>query len=73
MKKETISLKNDVVITKDNVMILGEIIAVRAVQLKKKFESRNLEKLQRGMLYDIYHNNSKVAQPKRKLNTMIFT
>ena len=56
MKKETISLKDDVVITKNNVMTLGEVIAVRAVQLKKRFEGRNLEKLQKGMLYDIYHN-----------------
>jgi DNA-binding CsgD family transcriptional regulator len=56
MTKETISLKDDVVVTKENVAILGEVIANRAVQLKKRFEGRNLEQLQRGMLYDIYHN-----------------
>jgi len=56
MKKETISLKDDVIITKGNVQALGEVIAIRAVTLKKKFEGKNLEKLQGGMLYDIYHN-----------------
>ena len=58
MKKETISLKDEVVITKENVMAIGEVIAIRAVQLKKRFEGRNLEKLQRGMIYDIFHNKS---------------
>lgn len=58
MKKETISLKDDVVITKENVIALGEVIAIRAVKLKKRFEGGNLEKLQRGMFYDIYHNKS---------------
>ena len=43
MKKETISLKDDVVITKENVIALGEVIAIRAVKLKKRF--RNLEKI----------------------------
>ena len=39
-------------------MALGEVIAIRAVKLKKAFEGRNLERLQRGMYYDIYHNRS---------------
>jgi len=58
MTKETISLKNDVVITKENVSVIGEVIAIRAVQLKKKFEGKNLEPLQKGMLHDIYYNKT---------------
>lgn|SRR5574344_710283 len=58
MKKETISLKDDVVVTRENVMTIGEVIAVRAVKIKKRFEGRNLYQLEKGMLYDIYHKKS---------------
>jgi len=58
MTKETISLKNDVMITKENVSAIGEVIAIRAVKLKKKFEGKNLEPLQNGMLHDIYYNKT---------------
>jgi len=45
MKKETISLKDEVVITKENVMAIGEVIAIRAIQIKKRFEGKKFGKI----------------------------
>jgi hypothetical protein len=55
MKREKIDLKDDLVITKENVQIIGQKIAVCAVQNAKRFAYGSLDKLYRDLVYDINH------------------
>jgi hypothetical protein len=55
MKREKIDLKDDLVITKENVQTIGEKIAICAVQNAKRFAYGSLDKLYKDLVYDINH------------------
>ncbi len=58
MKKERINLKDDVIITKDNVKQLGEKIALCAVKNARRFTYGSLDKLYLKLQHDIFYKNT---------------
>jgi DNA-binding CsgD family transcriptional regulator len=58
MKKEKISLKDSVIITKDNVKQLGEKIAICAVKNAKRFAYGSLDNLYQKLQHDIFYKNT---------------
>ena len=54
--KKFVSLKDETIITNENVQILGERIAVYAVQSAKQFAYGSLNNLYKGLIRDINYN-----------------
>ena len=54
--KKFVSLKDETIITEENVQILGERIAVYAVQSAKQFAYGSLNNLYKGLIRDINYN-----------------
>ena len=51
------NLKDDVVITKDNVKTLGEKIALCAIKNARRFANGTIDKLYTNLQHDIFYNN----------------
>lgn len=58
MKKERINLKDDVLITKDNVKQIGEKIALCAVKNARRFAYGSLDNLYLKLQHDIFYKNT---------------
>jgi len=51
------NLKDDIVITKDNVKVLGEKIALCAIKNARRFANGTIDKLYVNLQHDIFYNN----------------